>query len=67
MDNAGAYPAPERVESLALYLRSVFILKDARTRDRHPVEDVIAQRRELGHKAAAARGRLQALDAKEWS
>ena len=60
-------PSALRAEKLALHLRSTFILKDARTRKRHQVVDVTRQRRELGHKATEARGRLQALEVKPWS
>lgn len=60
--------APDtRAENVALYLRSAFSLKDKRTRDRITVEDITRVRRELAHKATAARGRLQELDAKAWS
>ncbi len=60
-------PSVEGIEGLALYLRSVFILKDKRTRERHTTEDVVTQRRELSHKATEARERLLELDVKEWS
>ncbi len=54
-------------ETLALYLRSVFTLKDARTRERHNAEDVTQQRGELAQKAEAANKRMQELGVKEWS
>ncbi len=57
----------QRAERLAVFLRSVFTLKDARTRERHGVDDVTRQRRELFDKAEAAEGRMLALDVKVWS
>ncbi len=60
-------PSVEGIEELALYLRSVFTLKDKRTRELHGVEDVVTQRRELSQKADAANKRMQALGVKVWS
>lgn len=60
-------PSSLRNTNVALYLRSVFTMRDARTRERHNTEDVTRQGRELADKAKAAEARMQALGVKEWS
>jgi len=58
-------PAGVRAEKVAMHLRGTFLLRDKRGRS--TVAGLKKTRRELAHKATEARGKMQALDVKEWS